>query len=465
MQSFAYAHLGLTLTACVEFEQNSPPSRPELPEVLVVGTLSSPSSYQIRGQGPVGFDYELAQEFGDYLQRRVKVTPYSSMETLFQAMDAGEVDLMAAALTRTPLRQQFWHFGPPLYDVTPKLIYRHDRPKPVDLGDVTLSLVVVKGSSHAELLHQAKSLDYPNLEWGETVEYDSDELAAMVAQGQLDYTLIDSTHLALNQRYHPTLRAAFDVGPPLPVAWALPKQRHDPLFSALLDFWDSEVKSGRLKRLEEKYFGHVQRFDFVDTRAFIRAVATELPRYQALFQQYAGELDWRKLAAVSYQESHWDPNARSPTGVRGLMMLTQSTAKRMGISNRLDPEQSIRGGSAYLQQLITRLPPNIPEDEAMWFALAAYNIGLGHLEDARVITQRHGKDPNNWGDVKQHLPLLRQRKHYERTKYGFARGDEAAHYVANIRRYYDTLLWLDQQISPAEETAGTATVGDTDLSP
>ncbi|MBY5922039.1 membrane-bound lytic murein transglycosylase MltF [Ferrimonas balearica] len=437
--------LSLFLSGCLELAPQKTQARPPVERTtLDVGTLYGPTTYVVGGQGASGFDYDLATEFAEFLDVPLKVHAYHSHQALFAAMEDGRVDLMAAALTSTPARQMFWRFGPPLYEISNQLVYRNGVPRPRGLGDLDGTLMVAKGSSHVELLHAAQA-DIPTLSWEETSDYDAQELLGMVAEGELDYTLADSSAVSVTQRFYPELRVAFNVGDTMSVAWALPRSADNPLFSDLLDFWDSQVRGERLARLEERYFGHVQGFDYVDTRAFIRAAKTKLPRYQPLFERYSGDLDWRKIAAVSYQESHWNPNARSPTGVRGMMMLTLPTAKRMGIHNRLDAEQSIRGGSEYLQQLLTRLPPRIPEEEAIWFAMAAYNIGLGHLEDARVITERHGKDPNSWKDVKEYLPLLRQRKYYQNTRYGFARGDEAAHYVDNIRRYYDTLVWLDSQ--------------------
>ncbi|MBL6734583.1 MAG: transglycosylase SLT domain-containing protein, partial [Shewanellaceae bacterium] len=156
-----------------------------------------------------------------------------------------------------------------------------------------------------------------------------------------------------------------------------------------------------------------------------------------------GKLDWRKIAATSYQESHWNPKATSPTGVRGMMMLTRPTAKQMRVKNRLDPIQSIRGGAQYLGSLVQRIPAAVPEHEKMWFALASYNIGFGHIKDAQKLTKKKGLNPHAWMDIKKILPLLHQRKYYRQTRYGYARGKEAVHYVDNIRRYYDTLVWLD----------------------
>ena len=203
-----------------------------------------------------------------------------------------------------------------------------------------------------------------------------------------------------------------------------------------------------IAKLEEKYFGYVNSFDFVDTRAFIRALDKKLPKWQPLFEKYAGDFDWRLIAAVSYQESHWNPKAVSPTGVKGMMMLTRPTAKSVGVTNRLDPEQSIRGGAAYLEKVLNRVPESIESHEKIWFALASYNIGFGHMMDARRLTKSQGGNPDRWSDVKQRFPLLHQAKYYKQTRYGYARGREAVNYVENIRRYYHSITgWQNKKDS------------------
>ncbi|MEJ2480566.1 MAG: transglycosylase SLT domain-containing protein, partial [Acidihalobacter sp.] len=194
----------------------------------------------------------------------------------------------------------------------------------------------------------------------------------------------------------------------------------------------------------ERNFGHVQDFDYVGTVRYIAHIHERLPAYEPLFKEAAEKtgLDWRLLAAIGYQESHWNPKAISPTGVRGLMMLTLDTAKHIGIANRLNPEQSVMGGAAYLVKLRGWLPASIKEPDRTWFALAAYNVGIGHILDARDIAKRLGKNPNSWTEVKDVLPLLTQRKWYSHTANGYARGREAVRYVQNIRSYYDILMWL-----------------------
>ena len=274
---------------------------------------------------------------------------------------------------------------------------------------------------------------------------DADEILQQVVDGNIAYTVTDSNQLALNRRMYPNLSIAFTVRDNLPVTWLLAENSDDSLYAVLIEFFGAMYQGGELIALEDRYFGHIQQFDYVDTLAYIEAIEQTLPQYKPWFEQYAGELDWRLLAALSYQESHWNPKAKSPTGVRGLMMLTLPTAQQMGVTSRLDPQQSIRGGSRYLHRLVSRIPERIAMPDRLWFALASYNVGWGHVEDARILTQRQGADPDKWLEVKQRLPLLRQKSVYQTTKYGYARGDEAVTYVDNIRRYYDTLLWVDER--------------------
>ena len=178
----------------------------------------------------------------------------------------------------------------------------------------------------------------------------------------------------------------------------------------------------------------------MDTKSYLNSIETVLPKFEPLFTKYKGDLDWRLLAAIAYQESHWNPDATSPTGVRGMMMLTKDTAERMKIRDRTDPEQSIKAGSEYLHWLIDQIPDSINSEDRIWFALAAYNMGLGHLLDARRLTKRLGGNPDNWLDVKNNLPLLAEKRYYSNLKYGYARGYEAFQYVENIRRYMNSIM-------------------------
>ena len=214
------------------------------------------------------------------------------------------------------------------------------------------------------------------------------------------------------------------------------------LQSELDDWFDDMQSSGELRRLLDKYYGFVEVFDYVDIRTFIRRIEKRLPKYEPLFRTAAGrhDMDWTLLAAQSYQESHWNPKARSPTGVRGMMMLTQNTARELGVKSRIDAKQSIEGGAKYLTRLRERLPESVTGPDRTWLALAAYNIGMGHLYDARQLARELGHDPDRWSELAQVLPLLAQKRYYRQLKHGYARGYEPVRYVAQIRNYHDILL-------------------------
>ncbi|WP_371373904.1 membrane-bound lytic murein transglycosylase MltF [Thalassotalea aquiviva] len=413
---------------------------------LRVGTLYGNTSYYIGPQGPVGFEYELAKKYADSMGLKLQIVPSYNLEELFPKIENGEVDILAAGLTITPERLKKYRFSPSYSSSSQHLIFKQGAFWPKTLDEVKGSLVVTAHSSHAEFLSSVQQ-KYPNLSWQETNEYDSDELIEAVQQERLDYTIADSITLAINRRYYPEVSSAITLQDEKPLAWVVSKHSDDSLFASLVEFFGKAHHDGTLLTLEDKYYGHIQSFDYVDTRTFIKAIDNKLPKYQSLFEQYGEDIDWRFLAAISYQESHWNPEATSYTGVRGLMMLTLPTAKQVGVTSRTDPEQSIRGGAKYFQQMIKKIPARIKEPDRRWFALAAYNIGWGHLEDARIITQRKGGDPDRWVEVKESLPLLKQRKYYKNTKYGYARGDEPVRYVENIRAYYDTLVFMTEKKS------------------
>ncbi|MGI2024240.1 membrane-bound lytic murein transglycosylase MltF [Shewanella sp. MF08487] len=436
--------LGFLLTACQPVTVDETEFVPKKLTELRVGTLYGPQIYMTSGQGDSGFDYDMAVLFAEYLNVPLKMVPYTNNAELYEALKKNHIDIIAAGMTETPTRREQFRLGPPLYRVNQVLVYREGMPVPKDISDLKGKITVIADSAFVETLTQLQK-HYPTLVWDQITDKDSEELLAMIANKEIDYTIADSSSVQINRRYLPDLRLGPVLEEKLNIVWLLPPNRSDQLMSQLLAFWHQEKRAGTLDHLNEKYFGHVKRFDYVDTRAFIRAIETVLPRYRHLFEKYAGNLDWRKLAATSYQESHWNPNARSATGVRGMMMLTQPTAKEIGITNRLDAEESIRGGAAYLNDMINRLPESIPESQRMWFALASYNIGYAHVEDARKLAESMELNPNAWRDLKKVLPLLQKRKYYQKTRYGYARGSEAVHYVDSIRRYYDTLVWMDNQ--------------------
>lgn len=422
---------------------------------ITVGTLYGNTSYYLDAEGAAGFEYELAKKYADYLGVELNMVPSYNLNELFEKLDSGEVDLLAAGLSVTDERRDKYHFSPSYDEVSQKLVFKQGGIRPRKLADLTGKLSVVANSSHVENLLALK-VKHPTLNWAETDELDSEELLLSVLSREIDYTIVDSNTLAINRRYYPEISIGFTVRKAEPLAWMINKHSDDSIFASVVEFFGQVHHNGVLLALDDKYYGHIEEFNYVDTRMFIKAIENKLPKFQPLFEKYGHDIDWRLLAAISYQESHWDPKARSYTGVRGMMMLTLPTAKQMGIKSRLDPEQSIQGGAKYFKQLIERMPARISSPDRLWFALASYNIGLGHLNDARAITKAQGGDPDRWVEVKERLPLLKQKKYYKKTRYGYARGDEPVNYVENIRRYYDTLTWMDDQKKKIQPKADLA---------
>jgi membrane-bound lytic murein transglycosylase F len=421
--------------------------------VLRIGTLNNQLSYYIGPDGPSGLDYELAREFANQLGVKLEITPIYRASALFPALENGEIDIVAGGQIQTPERIKKFRPGPAYYYVSQQLVYKKGGNKPNDIADLIKTqntlladsddigriLRIVEGSHFQQTL-EAINQGNPELSYALDKNSDVNDLLKQVSEGTLAYTVADSVEISLAQRISPDIASAFELTEDQPISWFLRRSDDESFYAMIIEFFGNQNQSGSLASLEEKYIGHIGSFDYVDTRAFIRALDSKLEDWRALFQLYADEFDWRLIAALSYQESHWDPKAKSPTGVRGMMMLTLPTAKSVGVTDRLDPEQSIRGGVDYFRRMFNRIPDSVPDHEKTWFALASYNMGFGHIMDARRLTKQLGGDPDAWSDVKEHLPLLRQKKYFSQTRYGYARGDEALSYVENIRRYYQSII-------------------------
>jgi membrane-bound lytic murein transglycosylase F len=408
---------------------------------LRVSTIASPLTWGNINNKEVGLDYELAQQFADYLGVKLTITVRQNISELFDDLEHDNADMLAAGLVYNTERVKNYQSGPIYYSVSQQLVYKVGTPRPRSLENLNAQqLTIAPGHVAINDLQALKEKKYPNLSW--TVDDKRGTVALMedVIEGKINYTIADSVAISLFQRVHPELAVALDVTDEQPVTWFSLKDEDNTLSAAMLDFFNNINEDGTLARLEEKYLGHGEDFDYVDTRSFLRAVDSILPDLQPMFEKYAQEIDWRLLAAISYQESHWDPLATSPTGVRGLMMLTKNTAQSLGLTDRTDAEQSISGGMRYLQDMMSKVPETVPQEERIWFALAAYNMGYAHMLDARTLTAKQKANPDSWADVKQRLPLLSQKPYYSKLTYGYARGHEAYAYVENIRKYQISLV-------------------------
>jgi membrane-bound lytic murein transglycosylase F len=440
--------IGMLLGGCdllKQFTQLKPPG-PDQP--LVVGLLADPVFQQVapNSEGMDGFSRDLIKLFAKELGVELKPVVAPDYPALLDMLHAGKIHMAASLPFRSDDPAVI--YSPPLRE-TRQVIVHHASSRPIsDLDKLAgREIALLPGAPQAATL-RALQLDPPPL----LVERGgSDELGLLadVAKRRHELVATDELHFAIAANVHPDIEVALELPDKLYCGWGFPASSGDLLLRAT-HFIESIKADGTLRQLNDRYFGHLKRMDSRDIEVFLGHVRGRLPHYRHAFQdaQEITGIDWRLLAALAYQESKWDALATSPTGVRGMMMLTEETADRLGVSNRLDATESIRAGAKYLAYLMDELPNEVKQPDRLWLALAAYNLGMGHLNGGRHFASSLKRDPNLWVDMKEVLPLLSQPEYYERLKSGRARGGEAVILVENIRNYYDALSRFESIYTP-----------------
>lgn len=408
-------------------------------------TLNTPTTYFENNDGEIaGLEYEMTQMFASELGIGVKYILVDSVEELFEGLEYGRGDLIAAGISVTDIRQSNYAFGPSYQEIEKEIVCRPNiRPKKIeDLRDI--QIVVAAGTSYVEELEFLRS-QYPYLKWTEVKGMTTFQIFEEIADHQYDCTVADSNIAAVARRPFPSLEIPMKLGGKDQLAWVFMENQSE-LLERVDQWFKNSLSKSKFNELKEKYYGHTRQFDPFDTKVFKKRVVERLPQFVEYFKEAGQQYDWpwKLLAAISYQESQWDPLARSPTGVRGLMMLTQATAMQMGVEDRLDPEQSIKGGAKYLSHLRGRVPSYIPSEDRLWMTFAAYNVGYQHLRNARAVAVWRDLNPNSWANVREALPLLTQKRYYKYLPNGFARGSEPVIFVDRIRHYYDLIVNLPE---------------------
>ena len=402
---------------------------------LRFATVESPVTCYQTSSGYAGFEYELARRFADELGVELTLVLARNPSAVMTMVTRDQADIGGAGLV-SRMADPDLGYGPAYYHAALQLVYRNGEPRPVNIDSLGPNLIPVTADWIALLRR-----DFPQVRWQALQNSDTATLLRLVQEGGIHAAIADSFQVNFYKHLYPDLRVAFQLAGTQPASWTY---RHDEILAKKIDaFVRDQGESGELEQLLEQYYGHLSALDANAAITFQERSKKRLPLYEELFRETAHRygMDWTLLAAMSYQESHWHPDARSPTGVRGLMMLTEDTAAELGVDDRIDPPQSVDGGARYYHALLEKIPPRITDPDRTWFALAAYNIGFQHLEDARILTQELGGNPDRWGDVRKYLPLLDDDQWHVRTEYGKARGGEAVRYVGNIRLYEDLLRW------------------------
>ena len=424
----------------VDEVDKAPAIDPNKKEIVFV-THNGPSTYYLNNDNqPAGIEFDLASLFVKtyFPDHEVRFLLVNSISDVIPSLLKGKAHIAAANLSVTHLRQHLVIFSTPYQETQQQLIFNNEvNKKPKDISDIfDKKISVPEGTSYEEHL-AALQKKHTLLKWHSAKRTNTESLLEEVADGLLDYTVADSHLAALMQNYHPNLDVAMPIGTKDKIAWAMSKNSDPQLIAKINTFFSKIKENGTLRNLLDRYYGHNKRLNSLDVTTFLKRTNSLLPKYIHLFKQAQDitGIDWRLLAAVSYRESHWDTYNTSPTNVRGLMMLTEGTADLMGVTDRLDPKQSIPAGAKYLLKLIDTVPERIPEPDRTYMALASYNIGYAHVEDARVLAKRLGLNPDSWADVKKTLVLLKNPEYYTTLKYGYASGGAPVIFVESVRSY------------------------------
>lgn len=417
------------------------PSSPEKIDELIVITVSSHDSFYRNSHGEyAGLDFDLTSEFAKELDKNIKFIVVSDIEEALLTLKRNQGHIAVGINIANKNRKDI-SFGPVYKRVQPQVAYNTNFSKPKNIRDMARKdIEIVRGTIHAEILHEAK-LKVPDLKWTE-IRASPENLLTRLSEGKNDYVIADSIQINIEKNYHTNLGIAMNFGNVSSKAWAFSAYSEPELKRAAQKYFKRIKEDGTLNRLLDKYYGHIGRLGQDDVKNFLTRNRTLLPDLRGYF--YEAEeitnIDWRLIAALAYQESHWNPMATSPTNVRGIMMLTEDTAERMDVTDRLDARQSILAGARYLSILKDTLPSRIKEPDRIWIALAAYNQGYGHIEDARILAQKMKLSPDLWVDLRRSLPLLSYREYFEKSEHGYTRGGEAVILTESVRSYYDILL-------------------------
>jgi membrane-bound lytic murein transglycosylase F len=409
---------------------------------LRVATVNEPTSYYLGAHGPQGFEYRLAHAFADSLGVQLVIVPARDRASMRDMLADGRVDIAAAQLTA----DDYWKragLATSTYREIQQLVVQRRGLAPVHniAGLNGTRIVAREGSPQLELLRGLRGSGATYLTWTELPREQADPLD-WVNTGDADYAIIDKSEFSFARHLYPDVSVAFSLPDPRSVQWLVRRSALD-LRDEANRFFAKAQESGLLQHLMHDADAEAGDFEYLEARRFQDDIVKRLPELREAFSDAASSqsIDWRVLAAVGYQESHWDNHAVSGDGAAGIMMLTAATAKAVGVTDRTDATQNIGGGAAYLAQMLQTIPARIAEPDRTWLALAAYNVGFGHLEDARILAQSRGKNPDSWADVSQVLPLLAQERWYDLARRGYARGWEPVRFVEQVRGYLAVLEW------------------------
>ena len=430
----------------VAFKSYSPFNKNDLERIIdnnkiVIATRIGPTTYyEIKNQ-KIGYSYDVMREFAKYLNVELEILSIEDAGMALNDLNQRKVDILADIGVLEEVQLVYSQTKTDYYLVFNQRYHEHN-----ELIKSNRNKIVVVDIPHI-IESLKKHLDQKIYSYEIINDKNIDELVHLLAENKIKYTVLSSEELTFYQGYFPQIVIAKKIGTDIKNNWAIPKNTNNQLSQNISRFFTEMLKKNKLKYIKQKNLNSNKKYTFIGSKKFINDLTTIFPLYEFYFKSYSKKYnhDWKLLASIGYQESRWDKNAISYTGVKGIMMLTKNTSMDMGVKDRTDPKESIYGGAKYLRKMVDKIPDQINEEDRIWYAVAAYNIGYGHLIDAINMAKKDNITLMDWKSLEPYLLKLSQSKHYRKTKYGYARGWETVKYVQNIRQYYDILVFLDSQ--------------------
>lgn len=449
--TFSNLLIAILLICCAALLVRSAPAS-KLEQVRSAGELrvlsrNGPISHYQGPEGVTGFEYTLLKGFADELGVKLVIKDDAPITDLFLDDDTAQFDFASPSVINSHTSKQRYRYSTAFMQLNLELVYNSTQTAPASVKDLAGKTVLVVNKASIPIPLQELQQSLPDIHWELVENVEMTDLLEMVERGHADYAIVDSAIFDIHRYSYPHTQVAFDLNAPQPLAWAFKPSRDNSLYNAAQNYLAKIKNNGLLAKTSAQFFDQFIEVNTDDALMFSLRYDKRFPRWaeniKAAATQY--NLDWQLIAAIGYQESQWIPNAQSPTGVRGFMMLTPETARELGVKNLDDPKQSIYGGAKYLRYLLDTLPASIKGEDRLYMALAAYNQGIGHLDDARALTRRLKGDANSWQDVSKTFPLLAKQEYYTKATYGYSRGWEPVAYVKSVLNYQKILAFKEAQ--------------------
>ena len=417
--------------------------------VTFVTRLGPTTYYEIKNK-KFGYHYSIMKEFADFLDVELSVKVVNNLADARSMIVSREADIISG-----------WNIINSDNDI--KTSYPYNRIDYVIVAKSNISRQsniddkILKNNVHAiesQVITNVNSDKEKELKYSYKIWYDKniDDLLKMLIDNEIMFLFMSSDEFKILSKYYRDIRIVKRHSINEAEYWVLPGNVGSNMQNKISDFFNLMINNNRLATIYQNFFGQ-QQHTFVGSKIFIKDLVEIFPTYEFFFKEASRlfNFDWRLIASIGYQESRWKKDAVSYTGVKGIMMLTKDTAREVGVDDRRDPRNSIFGGAKYLRSIYNRLDYDLDDNEKKWFAIAAYNIGLGHVEDAIKLASKNGVDIRKWSDIEPYILMLSQSEFYRQTKYGYARGWETVKYVQNIKQYYDIIVFLDSQDKEVDE--------------